>query len=88
MVDGLDKLDLWPDTVKEAQRGWIGRSFGSKISFKSTIGDLQIFTTRPETIFGVSFLAVSFENLDLINRICERNPTAKFVVENYLESLN
>ncbi len=88
MIDGLEKLDKWPDTVKEAQRGWIGRSFGSKITFKSTIEDIQIFTTRPETIFGVTFLAVSFENLELINRICESNSTAKFFLENYLERLN
>ena len=40
MIDGLEKLELWPDTVKEAQRGWIGRSFGSRISFKSTIDEI------------------------------------------------
>jgi len=88
MIDGLEKLDKWPETVKEAQRGWIGRSHGSKITFKSTIQDIQIFTTKPETLLGVTFLAVSFENLELINRIIESNSTAKFALENYLEGLN
>lgn len=88
MIDGLEKLDKWPESVKEAQRGWIGRSYGSKITFKSTLQDIQIFTTKPETLYGVTFLAVSFENLELINRIIESNSTAKFALENYLEGLN
>ena len=88
MIDGLEKLEKWPESVKEAQRGWIGRSYGSKITFKSTLQDIQIFTTKPETLYGVTFLAVSFENLELINRIIESNSTAKFALENYLEGLN
>ena len=53
LLDGLDSLD-WPERAKRLQRAWIGRSEGSEIEF----GDLTVFTTRPETLPGVTFLAV------------------------------
>ena len=53
LVDGLDALD-WPERAKRLQRAWIGRSHGREIDF----GPLTVFTTRPDTIDGVTFVAV------------------------------
>ena len=70
LIDDLDTLDEWPDSVKEAQRNWIGRSEGASIRFpvasgqeidESTIQSMEVFTTRPDTLFGVTYLAVSAE---------------------------
>ena len=66
LLDGLDKLEQWPNKVKVMQRNWIGKSFGCEISFK-TEGDLPVkeikcFTTRPDTLFGFSFLALSVDH--------------------------
>ena len=66
LLDGLDKLDNWPKKVKTMQKNWIGKSFGCEIDFKIE-GDLPIknikcFTTRPDTLFGFSFLALSIDH--------------------------
>ena len=66
LLDGLDDLDSWPNKVKTMQKNWIGKSFGSEISFKIE-GDLPVdnikcFTTRPDTLFGFSFLALSIDH--------------------------
>ena len=63
LLEGLDKLENWPNKVKVMQKNWIGKSFGCELSFKIE-GDLpvdkiQCFTTRPDTLFGFSFLALS-----------------------------
>lgn len=57
LVDGLERLD-WPERAKRIQREWIGRSRGVEIDF----GDLTVFTTRPETVMGVRFLAVAIDH--------------------------
>ena len=66
LLKGLEGLDNWPNKVKTMQRNWIGKSFGCEIDFKIE-GDLPIdkikcFTTRPDTLFGFSFLAVSIDH--------------------------
>ena len=66
LLDGLDKLDDWPNKVKTMQKNWIGKSFGCEIDFKIE-GDLPVksvkcFTTRPDTLFGFSFLALSVDH--------------------------
>ena len=66
LLDGLEKLNHWPNKVKTMQKNWIGKSFGCEINFKIE-GDLPIknikcFTTRPDTLFGFSFLAVSTDH--------------------------
>ena len=66
LLDGLEKLDSWPNKVKTMQKNWIGKSFGCEIDFKIE-GDLPIdnikcFTTRPDTLFGLSFLALSIDH--------------------------
>lgn len=63
LLESLDKLPGWPDQVKTMQRNWIGRSIGLNICFKidlpPDIKDLQVFTTRPDTLMGVTFLAIA-----------------------------
>ena len=63
---GLDKLDKWPSKVKVMQKNWIGKSFGCEIDFKiegsTTIKNIKCFTTRPDTLFGFSFLGVSIDH--------------------------
>jgi len=66
LLDALEKLEHWPNKVKIMQKNWIGKSFGCEIDFKIE-GDLPIkeikcFTTRPDTLFGFSFLAVSADH--------------------------
>ena len=66
LLNGLSELKNWPNKVKVMQKNWIGKSFGCEIDFKIE-GDLPIkeikcFTTRPDTLFGFSFLAVSVDH--------------------------
>ena len=66
LLDGLEKLETWPNKVKTMQKNWIGKSFGCEINFEVE-GDLPVksikcFTTRPDTLFGFSFLALSVDH--------------------------
>ena len=65
LLDGLDRLEHWPDKVKLMQANWIGRSKGLRFKFRLDGGpqpDVEVFTTRPDTIFGASFVAVSIDH--------------------------
>ena len=64
LLDGLEKLDLWPNKVKLMQQNWIGKSFGCEIKFDvlDTNEIINVFTTRPDTIFGATFLAISIDH--------------------------
>ena len=66
LLKGLEELKTWPNKVKVMQKNWIGKSFGSEIDFKVT-GDIPVksikcFTTRPDTLFGLSFIAISIDH--------------------------
>ena len=63
LLSDLDELD-WPESTKEHQRNWIGRSVGAKIRFavKGGTDRVEVFTTRPDTLFGVSFVAIAPEH--------------------------
>jgi len=62
LLNDLDGLDGWPENVKAMQRNWIGKSIGAEIDFKLETGEkIPIFTTRPDTIFGVTFMAIAPE---------------------------
>ena len=63
LLDGLDGLDQWPNKVKTMQKNWIGKSFGCEIKFEIegdlSVKEIKCYTTRPDTLFGFSFLAIS-----------------------------
>ena len=66
LLDGLDTLKTWPNKVKTMQKNWIGKSFGCEIDFeiegKFPVKSIKCFTTRPDTLFGFSFLALSVDH--------------------------
>ena len=66
LLDGLENLEKWPKKVKTMQQNWIGKSFGCEINFKlencKKFNEVKIFTTRPDTLFGCSFLALSVDH--------------------------
>ncbi len=63
LLEGLDKID-WTDSLKETQKNWIGRSEGAEMKFKVDGKDLnlEIFTTRADTVFGVTFMVLAPES--------------------------
>ena len=65
MLNDLKELEgNWPDNVITMQKNWIGESYGAEVSFKiSTDKDINVFTTRPDTLFGVSFLAIAADHI-------------------------
>ncbi len=86
MLDGLDALE-WSDSLKEIQRNWIGRSEGAQVFFDATMANgevrkLEIFTTRPDTIFGVTFMVVAPEHEWLTDMTTAEQRGA---VEEYIE---
>ncbi|MCK4644006.1 leucine--tRNA ligase [bacterium] len=64
LLEDLEDLPLWPEKVKLMQRNWIGRSYGVTVNFplKSGNGEIKVYTTRPDTLYGVTFMAVAPEN--------------------------
>ena len=61
LIDDLELLD-WTEAIKAMQRNWIGRSHGAKVDFESSAGTITVFTTRPDTLFGTSFMVLSPEH--------------------------
>ncbi|MFV0547094.1 MAG: leucine--tRNA ligase, partial [Bacteroides sp.] len=83
LLDGLDTVD-WTDSLKETQRNWIGRSEGAEMNFKVKDSDLEftIFTTRADTVFGVTFMVLAPES-ELVAQLTTTEQQAE--VEAYLE---
>jgi len=86
LLNGLDKID-WPDPLKEMQRNWIGKSKGVSINFKveNSNKSIEVFTTRPDTIFGVSFLTIAPEYKDIKDLSVSKN---KSVIEEYITEVS
>jgi leucyl-tRNA synthetase len=61
LIDDLDRLD-WPDKIKAMQRNWIGRSHGAMVKFAVAGGDIEVFTTRPDTLFGATYMVLAPEH--------------------------
>ena len=83
LLDGLDGLERWPDKVRLMQRNWIGRSEGARVFFALSGRDdrLEVFTTRPDTLYGASFCAVA-ANHPLAQELARDDPDlAGFIAE-------
>lgn len=85
LLDGLDRLD-WTDSLKETQRNWIGRSEGAQMQFAIADSDvvLDIFTTRPDTVFGVTFMVLAPESI-YVDQVT--TPDRRAAVDEYLASV-
>jgi leucyl-tRNA synthetase len=85
LLKDLDKLDGWPENVKILQRNWIGRSDGVEIDFILENSDqkISVFTTRPDTIYGVTFMAIAPENKLL--KTLKMDTRHRKAVEDYIE---
>lgn len=82
LLDGLENLD-WSDSLKDIQTNWIGRSEGALVQFKTESGEtIEVFTTRPDTIFGVSFMVLAPEH-ELVSKLT--TPAQKEEVSKYIE---
>jgi len=84
LLQGLNDID-WSESIKESQRNWIGKSVGAMVQFKLENSDsyIEVFTTRPDTIFGVTFMTLAPEH-ELVSKIT--SPTQKAAVEAYVEA--
>mgnify|MGYP000947922720 FL=1 len=82
LLEGTEKLDGWPEQVKTMQKNWIGKSEGMEFTFKlkNMEESVEVYTTRPDTIMGVSFLALS-TNHDLALGASESDPSIKKFIE-------
>ena len=98
LLDDLELLD-WPEKVKSMQRNWIGRSRGADVVFESPAGDITVFTTRPDTLFGASYVVLAPEHelvdelvaasypTDVDSRWTGGADTPREAVDNYLRSI-
>ena len=89
LISGLDTVD-WSDSIKEIQKNWIGKSKGATISFKveGSKNKIEVFTTRPDTIFGVNFIVLAPEH-ELVNKITtthQKNQVEEYVCAVKLKS--
>ncbi len=86
LLKGLEEID-WPESTKEIQRNWVGKSYGAELTFTVDQSDLSltVFTTRIDTIYGVTFLSIAPEH-ELLSRLT--TPDRQEAVKNYLEAVN
>ncbi|MFY7740107.1 MAG: leucine--tRNA ligase [Flavobacterium sp.] len=84
LLQGLNDID-WSESIKESQRNWIGKSVGASVDFKLKDSDklISVFTTRPDTIFGVTFMTLAPEH-ELVSQIT--TPEQKAAVDAYVEA--
>lgn len=83
LLNDLEKLDGWPDQVKTMQRNWIGKSYGCEVEFPiiSQEDNLKVYTTRPDTLMGATYVAVAAEH-SLATQAAQNNPAlADFIAE-------
>jgi len=84
LLEAIDSLERWPDKVRLMQRNWIGKSEGARVTFELTDSvhtSLEVFTTRPDTLFGASFCAISGDH-PIAQDLARKNPAlAAFIAE-------
>ncbi|MDI2091546.1 leucine--tRNA ligase [Commensalibacter oyaizuii] len=90
LLDGLKTLDQWPDRVKTMQERWLGRSEGAKVrfslshvpaEFEENLSSVEVFTTRPDTLFGMAFLAISPDHPIAAKLAKNNSKIAEFIAE-------
>jgi leucyl-tRNA synthetase len=83
LLDGLNDLKEWPEQVKIMQRNWIGKSVGCEISFKisGSNSNITVYTTRPDTLMGTSYLALAPEHKISIDQAKKNQDIANFLTE-------
>jgi leucyl-tRNA synthetase len=84
LYEMIDRLDLWTPEVKAMQRNWIGKSYGTEIKFKINGEVWPIYTTRPDTVFGVTFMVVSAQHPRLMELVTKEQ---KREVESFLKKI-
>ena len=88
LLDELDNLNKWPNKVKIMQKNWIGKSFGCEIDFKiegsEDFETIKCFTTRPDTLFGISFLALSIDHP--VSKLYENDKDFKNLLNVYTDA--
>ncbi|MDB5540006.1 MAG: leucine--tRNA ligase, partial [Devosia sp.] len=88
LLEALDTLDQWPEKVRVMQRNWIGKSEGLRLlfeltaEFRQTFRTIEVFTTRPDTIFGASFIAISADH-PLAAALSDNPEIAEFIAETH-----
>ena len=83
LLQGLDKLDGWPEQVRTMQKNWIGRSEGAEITFQVADSEevIKVFTTRPDTLMGVTYVAVAAEHPLSLQMAQNNPPLQQFIAE-------
>lgn len=84
LAEGIKDLKEWPDRIKKLQKNWIGKSYGTEIDFEINRERWPIFTTRPDTLFGVTFMVVSAQHERLGELVTDEN---KKDVEKFLKKI-
>ncbi|MFA5763319.1 MAG: class I tRNA ligase family protein [archaeon] len=84
LYEGIDKLEGWPNKTRAMQKNWIGKSYGTEIEFEINGSVWPIFTTRPDTIYGVTFMVVSAQHNNLFDLVTDEQ---KEEVNNFLKKL-
>ena len=82
LISDLDRLD-WPEPIKMMQRNWIGRSEGARVTFTTSGGPIEVFTTRPDTLFGATFLVLSPEHplVDTLTTASQKSAVSAYKAE-------
>ena len=83
LLNDLDKLDGWPEQVKTMQRNWIGKSYGCEVEFPimDQSGNLKVYTTRPDTLMGATYVAVAAEHALATQAAQNNSALAEFIAE-------
>ncbi|MCX6747018.1 MAG: leucine--tRNA ligase [Candidatus Pacearchaeota archaeon] len=84
LYEDINKLKNWPERIKAMQRNWIGKSYGTEILFEINGEKWPIFTTRPDTIYGVTFMVISAQHPKLMQLVTEKQ---KKEIEEFLKKI-
>jgi len=81
LYENIDNLKEWPEVIKKLQKNWIGKSYGTEINFKINDKNWPIFTTRPDTLYGVTFMVISAQHPNLMELVTkeQKKEVEKFI---------